>query len=271
MQMLLTIFLLPTLAGYIYLTKSVIESVETNWYSHSRLIIESILTGISLIYISYTFYNILLLELPDVSMDKTFHTNVKSLWECFIWPITNELNSSQNNNITFTTESMLSVLIAFFCAGVQRVMLACNMSLILKRLITVRDRLGGPFERILSVSMNTLTPVMITLKNRKVYIGLVLELPPLTPVSNRREYLNVLPIRSGYRQSENLELGEHFTDYTFLHSLLIDGGNPAADAFSHGIAIDAQEVMSVALWNGPVFQQFQENSRNDREIVNDAG
>jgi hypothetical protein len=68
---------------------------------------------------------------------------------------------------------------------------------------------GSELEKFAEKSRTETLPVLVTLDNRKVYVGWVTEAPVVEPKKYGEEYLKLLPKQSGYRDEKNLRL--HFT------------------------------------------------------------
>lgn len=85
-------------------------------------------------------------------------------------------------------------------------------------------KFGGRMASLLTDSSYDITPVLITLKSKKVYVGYIRYLP-LWGAENKAISLN--PIMSGYREEKNnLTLNN---DYEFLSKLEALLGSPEAD------------------------------------------
>lgn len=78
---------------------------------------------------------------------------------------------------------------------------------------------GDPFEQLISEALDTVAPVMLTLKSGKVYVGLVVS--SFVP-SRDRLAIYIAPLHSGYREAGNKRL--HLdTDYAeALEKILFD-------------------------------------------------
>jgi hypothetical protein len=68
-------------------------------------------------------------------------------------------------------------------------------------------RYGGSLSRLLHAATNRDYPVSVTLENRKTYVGFVIVAPNLDPSD---QYVQILPLLSGYRDKDDLRL--RFTD-----------------------------------------------------------
>lgn len=74
--------------------------------------------------------------------------------------------------------------------------------------IAARDRsiqdLGNDLQRLLNKAIQQDDPILVTLANRKVYVGYVTETPSL--LNPESEYLSLLPVLSGYRDNATLKV-----------------------------------------------------------------
>ena len=68
-------------------------------------------------------------------------------------------------------------------------------------------RYGGSLSRLLHAATMREFPVSVTLENRKTYVGFVIGAPNLDP---NDQYVQILPLLSGYRDKDDLRL--RFTD-----------------------------------------------------------
>jgi hypothetical protein len=74
--------------------------------------------------------------------------------------------------------------------------------------IAARDRslkdLGNDLQRLLYKAIQQDDPILVTLANRRVYVGYVTETPSL--LNPESQYLSLLPALSGYRDNETLQV-----------------------------------------------------------------
>lgn len=304
MDGLIALFLFPAFAGYIVLTRTMLYSIRTHSYSMPRLFAESVVFGIGLLYLSSFFLCMVQnsWELPPL----TFGGIVGFLWQGLLWPLRNEL-TYQSPGLTasqikahLTNEAIAAILIAGLYVAIAQ-LLASRIGKPLRRstncpaaiqlydffnwlvvrhenkILKERDRHGGTVERFFALSMNSFTPVQITMRNRKIYVGFIRELPPLSPQNKQQRFVNIFPILSGYRDSDTLALSKKITDYDVITDLLLlmGGNEPSDPAYAQklkdihsnmdptlaehldmGIAIDAEEIIAVSLWDGGIFQHF---------------
>jgi hypothetical protein len=96
--------------------------------------------------------------------------------------------------------------------------------------------------------------VLITLKNRKFYIGYVASLPNISPSGT---YLRLLPILSGYREQESLSL--HFTaDY--VKPLREDEVEPEMLV----VTMPMDEILTTSLFRPDLYRKFELEDKPDK-------
>lgn len=99
--------------------------------------------------------------------------------------------------------------------------------------------------------------VSITLKNNKVYIGIVTS--NYLPGGNRR-YLKIVPFYSGYRDQDNLNL-IITTNYAKVYDKIEEGKLEDLDIdedFEFIIAVS--EIVSINIFDVAAFDHFQESA-----------
>lgn len=144
---------------------------------------------------------------------------------------------------------------------------------------------GGPLEEFFvthRMSSQHFEPIMITLKNRKAYIGVVREISSKN--SNKRS-LSVIPLFSGHLDDKSLTFKKDI-DYSILFKLLyiysvnkeeieaakskknhifvatLDGKNIEVDiSMLHkinetGVIIDYEEILTARIWNNDLHKYF---------------
>jgi hypothetical protein len=96
--------------------------------------------------------------------------------------------------------------------------------------------------------------VSITLKSRKVYVGLITRTHD--PLYDRK-YIQLLPIKSGYRAADTLAL--HLTvDYAAVYAQIIqqDASVVAGGIQGFEIVVPLSEIQSVNLFDPAAYQMF---------------
>ena len=104
--------------------------------------------------------------------------------------------------------------------------------------------------------------IELSLKNRKSYVGLVL----WSSITKRgRSDVTLLPIASGYRSEDTLEL--HLTtNYAPLIKKLIDKDAEGIDDLlrDYSVVLPRSEVCSARLFDPAVYRRFQQSRRGSQ-------
>lgn len=283
MEPLIALFLYPAAAGYIVLTRSPIYRVRSHGFSNSRLFVESVVWGLFLLYLSYAFIAALEFKVWLPIWEKNLVENVWSLWDTLLKPVRNEVAASPKP----TDESVLAILIAFLYSYSHRIIYCWNNNFsawfqnrMNRREIRERQYLIGPMDSLLVLSLEKFVPLQVTLKNRKVYIGLIVGLPHVSPNSKLQKFLNIQPLQSFTRDSENLSVSGDVTDYGVLYEIGAMQGVPLGDAqwmqvsqtardiagrmnstvlenIKTGVMIDMDEILTISLWDSAVARNFR--------------
>jgi hypothetical protein len=106
---------------------------------------------------------------------------------------------------------------------------------------------ADPSHRLFRRAVKTERPVMITLKDRKVYVGFVWELTELRP---EHEFIAVLPLVTGHRDPADLKVKLHtaYPDYTKLEDGL------TSEDFLVSIPLD--QIQSAHLFDPKVYERY---------------
>lgn len=100
-------------------------------------------------------------------------------------------------------------------------------------------------------------PVMLSMNDRKVYVGWLEWIPPLRADGSR--FLRLVPVWSGYRDSTNLKVTvtENYTVSMFEHSAL-----PPSKVISIG------DISNASLYDPDVFERFESNVASTHRAKN---
>jgi hypothetical protein len=122
------------------------------------------------------------------------------------------------------------------------------------------ERSNDFLEMLLARAQREIKLVSVTLKNRKVYVGLVTR--TVDPLYDRK-YIQFLPIKSGYRDSATLGL-MLVVDYAAVYAKIIQRELPVVvgGIQDFEIVIPVSEIQSVNLFDPAAYSQF-----NPREPV----
>ena len=116
------------------------------------------------------------------------------------------------------------------------------------------NRTENPIDNLLEASLNLFIPVMVTLKNNKVYIGWVCEYDLLSSYEDKIS-VSLFLSASGHRKSDNLEFVLD-NDYRVIIEDLI-GGQDVSDIelLDWGLSIKLDEIVSVTPWVLSVYEE----------------
>ncbi len=222
MSTLFTTLLLPLIAGYIVLTRVPFLKYRALQYTSYKLVIASTICGLALLYLSNY-----LLTMYYLLYDIHHYENIKQIiHDIVIKPFslieeehhTPTISSDNSNNRSFVY--ILTIYISLIYLGMYKLVEKClpnyfeKISLIEQTAASPK----GPLEKMLQASFDNEQPIMVTLKNRKVYIGIVTELPPPSH-DDSKKHIKIIPVYSGYRQNKDHKY-LRTVNYKFLVPLL---------------------------------------------------
>jgi hypothetical protein len=171
-------FLLPILAGYIFINIWSLTRFRAQRHDGYRLLIESLFYGVLIFGVA---------RILGIVMYKSYRVQAFEHWR-------------QQNGLVYPYSG--TALLAACLAGV--VALLANWAIgrdRAKEILLARSDNG--FLRLFNLAAVTYRMVSVTLSNRKVYIGYVLRAPNLRPED---QFVGLLPVVSGYRDKDTLRL-----------------------------------------------------------------
>lgn len=118
-----------------------------------------------------------------------------------------------------------------------------------RQLLTIANTIKhDPFENLIVHATNNVCSVMVTLKSRKVYIGMVTN----SGVEHGKlEYISVIPFISGYRREDDFKV-ERTVNYSEMYREI----DPARlDEFK--TVLPVSEIESIRLFDGDIYEGFQ--------------
>lgn len=126
---------------------------------------------------------------------------------------------------------------------------------------------GGDLARLFLKAGEGVTPVMVTLRNRKVYVGLILETIRLLREDG---YVHLLPVLSGYREQDSLRIRmttpywRLYADMATVAARRLDGRRSIAETpgeiasrSGFGVVVPIDQIDSASLFDQEVFGRFQ--------------
>lgn len=212
------LLLLPLAAGYLWVSNSYSQMYRQQRLDNHRFLFVCILWGI--IFLASTYIIQLLATTLCPSLCNWIHRASPVRIPYFIFSVT-------------------SFFLSVICTGIARVFM--NR---LKQLEKAIDEIGNDLERILKESVVNYRLLLFTLKNDKVYVGWVIELPEPT----QTKYFKILPALSGKRNSDkNVEIT---VNYSEIYDTLLDD-DESNDIIDTGVVIDVSNIITVSYfsWN----------------------
>lgn len=114
---------------------------------------------------------------------------------------------------------------------------------------------GSELEKLLYAAIEKGRMVSLTLKNRKVYVGLVARTPPI--LEGKSTDIRLLPVISGYREDKTLDWIAT-TTYDPIYSKIIDGEITDLVLSDFEVVIPTGEIVTANLFSTDIDQgQFK--------------
>lgn len=180
MPMPYNVLLLPLLAGYLLASWFRYARFYTSRQSGQRLIFVSSLFGLGLLVLSFVII---------IALNRYFPA-IGQAWRNLV-------------PFAYVGHGALSLLLSIVFAVLGNLISDENRALQWAMSRSSTDSM----ERLLYRAAKTSTPVQLTLKSGKIYIGHIARVPPIRGRAD--EYLEILPILSGYRETQT-----HLIRYT---------------------------------------------------------
>ncbi len=171
------IVLIPLLAGYILLHICYLSRFRAQRQDGYRLLIESALTGLPISLLAWKLAAII-------------HSRG--------WDFLGVEELCRQTPVPYLGTALLSAAIASVAGVAANLIFPPELA---QWYLIERDDDG--YLRLLHRAARKEKPVSVTLKSKKVYIGFVIQTPSLR---RGEQYVSVLPLASGYRKSDSLDL-----------------------------------------------------------------
>ena len=222
--MFLEILLLPAVGGYWFLTHFNFTRFQAVRESGYHVLFRSAVVGI-------------VLYLTAEGIAKTWRA---------CWPTTIIDSLDKHSPEPFTTEVMLSLALALILPYLLNVMYPRR-----KGAKRAASNAGEHIELLIIESIEGKTPIEITLRNRKVYIGLAGD----TGVGGNPDGdVAIVPMFSGYRD-ENTQYLEITLDYFPVIDMYLEE-KPSLTEEDFRVVLPMSEIVSARLFYEDVYDQF---------------
>lgn len=118
------------------------------------------------------------------------------------------------------------------------------------------DNSGDELEQLFKQTAKEENLLQVTLKNNKVYVGFVEYIPP----PKESNYLKIIPVISGYRNSETKRL-TFTTDY-YEAILLYQSEDSKHESFQMDITLKQDEILTANVFDYDVYNAFNKESKD---------
>ena len=222
------VLLLPLLGGYFFLAYFNGTKFSTNRHSGHRLIFHAAAAGLLFLLIAFAIVLFISSRWPDFT----------KLWEGVV-------------PFPYLGTSLIACILGLALPWPLNFFSIFRKEVANQRAI---ERSNDHLEILVSRACREVKAVSITLKSRKVYIGLITRTHD--PLYDRK-YIQLLPIKSGYRAAETLAL--HLTvDYAAAYAQIIqeDLSVMAGGIQDFEIVVPVSEIQSVNLFDPTTYTTF---------------
>jgi hypothetical protein len=228
------LLIIPLVAGYYFLTRSNYSKFRQQRLDRQRLVFDSVIYGMALLFVAFAVTTILTLAYPDRI-------------EKFRWflPL----------GADYFGTSCLSLVFAFILAQGGNKYIWKDRDSQLQQAIR---RVGNEMELMLLSSFVEKKLLLFTLENGKFYIAWAKELP----IPNVANYVRIIPAFSGYR-TESQEL-EFTTQYLSVYAQYIkEGQAQSIDDLDIDLTIAVSKIVSLSNFDIDMYERFNQMNRNE--------
>lgn len=231
------LLLFPLAGGYYIFVRFYYFQYIQHRSDRQRLIFNSIIAGLFLLILTYTIRVITEYYFPDL---------IRSIW--LKLPI---------KEAYFGT-SLASFLIALVVTEVTNKFLDRD-DLIIKAI----KKEGNELELLIERSVDIGSFIHFTLKNDKVYVGFITELP----IPSKSTHVRIIPVLSGYRDEEKQIIFN--TEYLEVYAQYVrDGRITDIEDLNSDIIIVIDEILTANLFDPEMFDKFNNPGVDDENTLN---
>lgn len=245
--------ILIALCGYVYLKSTDRYNIGLARASRMEFPIYLIISGMTVFFLIFLFLSFMALA------------SVKLLdsYPCLTW--FNAVSDFIKELLTFSFETKVSENQWPFIRFIIQVLTFLMLARILSSMTNIWDvirgndqykisknalcKYGNEFDEMFLASMTEFKIINVTLKNRKVYIGIVAEIPdPKRDTSHVR----LLPIYSGYRNEDNFAI-KIVEDYESAYR------DQEFDISNFVVTVATSEIMTISFFKKSTYDYFSAN------------
>ena len=246
MSEVLISFLVPVILGYAVIKRQPCLKFSYEEENYNTLIFHSFLYGLLFLFFSYILIEFFkYIELYSaVKAFKPFNF------------IQNFINILFKEGFTeeYTIAVFLVLMIILFGPGLEITLMSGSIksSNFTGYIISLREKNSTEFEKLLIYSFQRETPLIFTLSNRKVYIGILKDLAPNQTWD--KTDIQIIPLISGYRDPDTLTF-----KISCNYAKEFKKSKSPALFFNPVLLIKRQEIISVAQWSEEISYQDIKN------------
>ena len=266
MSYLFSSLIFVVIAGFIFNQSVPIIRYKTRTYNGYYLILITFISGLFLYVISYISIHTIQVNCLKSAFSICELLSRNSL--SFIDPIYSALVSlsiENNNSKAMVTEISISAVVLAFLVYFWMT----TARFLLPKLIVNKIRKYtldkfiylhyGVKARLINYCFTFGEPVLLTLSNRKSYVGYITEIPYMDTRENWG--IKILPLRSGYRDQDNLNLvleNDYHDVWNQLEKLSLEDGEREHlnDLNLFGIIINWDDIQNVSVWIPNIYENF---------------
>ena len=240
------LLLLPLLGGFTFLRFFIPTKPFFLRQEGYKLLIYSSLVGIILLSLSFKLSIVDSVKLQPI----------KCWWDYYV-PFEHSGIATTSLLLGCCLPFALNVFISLFLRMTGLIDSVFNAKDIFK--VMAMHKYGDSLELLLEKAVFEIKEVSITLKNNKVYIGMVTMYPQ--PHTKGLQFISILPYSSGFRDEKTKEI-TRTTDYVQIYDRLKDlmKIDPFLSESDFDIAIPISEILSINIHNQIVRDQFDDIS-----------
>lgn len=226
--MIINLLVLPLAAAYYILTRSYFFKFIYQRLDRQKLFFETVIVASFILVFSFLL--------------KTFFYDVALGSEC--------RSLIRNLNPIHRTPYSGTVL-ASFILSIALTELSNRVLNKKKQIYRAIKKIGNEFELTASKSFKDQTLILITLKNEKVYVGWVKELP----IPSQSNYLRIIPALSGYRdEDKKVVFNSH---YLKVYARYIkEGRGQNVKELETDVVIEINEIITISNYDPSLYKEL---------------
>lgn len=230
------VLIVPLIAGFYLLTTSYRYRYRYQRTESRRLILNAAIAGLVIAAISLVVKFILTsLLFLDLSTIKEVLRSIVKI---------------DQNNSPYLWTVLVGLISTYIFCKLDNLRIDRNPEAKARIALKAVQEYGNELEQLFANSVIFQWPVQITLKNNKVYLGYVDEIP----APGRTNYLNIMPLYSGYRRDDDKRL-ILTTSYETVKDLL-DEKSKEEKIQKMTVVIKQDEILSASPHDHEVYERF---------------